>query len=48
MIFATPSRRISVTQNAPDVHHFPSVFNRDNQPASIVAYIEDDEAPDNI
>jgi hypothetical protein len=37
---------LSVTQNASDVHHSPSVFDGGNQPAFVVAYIEDDEAPD--
>jgi hypothetical protein len=39
---------VGVTQNAPDVNHSPPVFDRSNQPASIMAYIENNEAPDNV
>jgi hypothetical protein len=37
-----------VTQNASDVHHSPSVFDRSNQPAFVMAYVENNEAADNI
>jgi hypothetical protein len=37
-----------VTQNASDINHSPSVFDSGNQPAFVMAYIEHNEAPDNI
>ena len=39
---------LSVTQNATDVNHSPPVFDRRNQPASVVAYIENNKTPDNV
>jgi hypothetical protein len=37
-----------MTQNAPDINHFPFVFDRGDQPALIVADIEHNKGPDNI
>jgi hypothetical protein len=39
---------IGATQNAPDVNHSPPVFDRGNQPASVVAYIEHHKGPGDI
>ena len=37
-----------MTENPADIDHSPLVFDDRNQPAAVVAYVENHEAPDNI
>lgn len=37
-----------MAQNPPDVNNFPSIFDRGDQPASVVTYIKHNVAPNNV